>query len=71
MNSLLAVVLRLFLPLRSMGAPPLVDPQGDYDSYQIALKELKQRRIPIIVRRHLPDGSYEDWKIDDPDLIIL
>lgn len=53
-----------------MGAPPLVDPQGAWDSYEIAMKELLQRRIPIIIRRHLPDGSYEDWKIDDPELIV-
>jgi DNA-directed RNA polymerase I, II, and III subunit RPABC2 len=46
-----------------MGAPPLVDPQGEYDSYQIALKELKEHRIPIIIRRTLPDGSHEDWRI--------
>jgi DNA-directed RNA polymerase I, II, and III subunit RPABC2 len=33
------------------------------------MKELKQRKIPIIVRRYLPDGSFEDWAIDE--LIIL
>ena len=52
-------------PQLSLGAPPLVDPEGEHDSYPIALKELKMMRIPIIVRRHLPDGSYEDWKISE------
>jgi len=23
------------------------------------------KKIPIIVRRYLPDGSYEDWGIDE------
>ncbi|KAL3225291.1 hypothetical protein MRX96_049283 [Rhipicephalus microplus] len=29
------------------------------------MKELKARKIPIIIRRYLPDGSYEDWGIDE------
>jgi len=32
---------------------------------QIAMKELKAKKIPIIIRRYLPDGSYEDWGIDE------
>ena len=38
--------------------------QGETDPLEIARKELKQRRIPIIVRRYLPDGSFEDWAVD-------
>jgi DNA-directed RNA polymerase I, II, and III subunit RPABC2 len=29
------------------------------------MKELKQRKIPLIIRRYLPDGSWEDWRIDE------
>ena len=25
----------------------------------------RERKIPITVRRYLPDGSYEDWGIDE------
>ncbi|KAA0189658.1 hypothetical protein HAZT_HAZT008891 [Hyalella azteca] len=32
---------------------------------QIAAKELREQKIPLIIRRYLPDGSYEDWKIDE------
>ena len=32
---------------------------------QIALKELRARKIPITIRRFLPDGSYEDWNVDE------
>lgn len=39
-----------------MNAPPLVDLEGETDPLQIALKELREKRIPLIVRRFLPDG---------------
>ena len=29
------------------------------------LQEMKAKKIPIIVRRYLPDGSYEDWSCDE------
>ena len=25
----------------------------------------RARKIPIIIRRYLPDGSYEDWGVDE------
>ena len=40
----------------SMNAPILVDLEGETDPLQIALKELNQKKIPLIVRRYLPDG---------------
>lgn len=42
--------------LHSMNAPILVDLEGETDPLQIALKELNQKKIPLIVRRYLPDG---------------
>lgn len=53
----------------SMGAPPLVDVGGESDPLMIAHKELKEKKIPITIRRHLPDGSYEDWTL--PELTNL
>ena len=53
----------------AMCAPVMVELEGETDPLQIAMKELKQRKIPIIIRRYLPDGSYEDWGIDE--LIIV
>jgi len=35
------------------------------DPIIIAEKELRDKRIPFIIRRYLPDGSYEDWPIED------
>merc|ERR1719204_2499573 len=49
----------------SMGAPVMVELQGETDPLEIANKELRVQQIPIIIRRYLPDGTYEDWKIDE------
>ncbi|KAF3902239.1 hypothetical protein AA313_de0201723 [Arthrobotrys entomopaga] len=40
----------------SMNAPVLVDTEGQTDPLQIALKELNEKKIPLVVRRYLPDG---------------
>lgn len=49
----------------SMNAPVMVDLEGETDPLKIAMKELRERKIPIIIRRYLPDGSSEDWSIDE------
>jgi DNA-directed RNA polymerase I, II, and III subunit RPABC2 len=49
----------------AMCAPVMVELEGETDPLQIAMKELKAKKIPIIIRRYLPDGSYEDWSIDE------
>lgn len=49
----------------SMGAPILVDLKGETDSLEIASKELKERVIPIVIRRYLPSGNYEDWELGE------
>jgi DNA-directed RNA polymerase I, II, and III subunit RPABC2 len=49
----------------SMCAPVMVELEGETDPLAIAMKELKARKIPIIIRRFLPDGSWEDWGIEE------
>ena len=39
--------------------------KDDFDPIAIAEKELILGKIPFIVRRYLPDGSYEDWKVEE------
>ncbi|KAI5711589.1 DNA-directed RNA polymerases I, II, and III subunit RPABC2 [Diaphorina citri] len=53
----------------AMCAPVMVELEGETDPLQIAMKELKARKIPIIIRRYLPDNSYEDWGIDELKII--
>ncbi|KAI4227318.1 MAG: hypothetical protein L6R36_002525 [Xanthoria steineri] len=49
----------------SMNAPVLVDIEGATDPLQIAIKELKEKKIPLVVRRYMPDGWYEDWTVEE------
>ena len=53
------------MSLESMNAPVLVPLDGETDALQIAIKELSQRKIPLIIRRYLPDGSFEDWSVSE------
>merc|ERR1719152_899282 len=48
----------------SMNAPIMIELAGETDPMEIAERELEAKAIPFIVRRHLPDGSYEDWKVE-------
>lgn len=43
----------------------MVDAGNQTDPLEIARKELQERKIPIVVRRYLPNGSFEDWNIDE------
>jgi len=54
----------------AQGAKPFVK----VDSYvkttlEIAKMELEQRRLPFIVKRPMPDGTFEYWRLSD--LLIL
>jgi len=46
-------------------APVLVDVDGETSSYEIAIKELMEKKIPLIVERILPNGDWELWSIDE------
>jgi len=49
----------------SKNAPLMIDPGDESDPYRLAEIELSERKVPFIVRRYLPDGSYEDWKANE------
>ncbi|KAL1198304.1 DNA-directed RNA polymerases II, IV and V subunit 6A [Cardamine amara subsp. amara] len=49
----------------SMNAPVMVELEGETDPLEIAMKELRQRKIPFTIRRYLPDGSFEEWGVDE------
>ena len=54
----------------SKNAPILVDlAMQDIDPILIAEKELYEKKIPFVIRRHLHDGTYEDWKLSELNLI--
>lgn len=49
----------------SMNAPVMVTLNGESDPLQIAMKELREKKIPLMIRRFLPDGSWEDWSLNE------
>ncbi|EDR22407.1 DNA-directed RNA polymerases I, II, and III subunit RPABC2, putative [Entamoeba dispar SAW760] len=49
----------------SMNAPVFVPLNGMTDALEIAMAELKAGKIPFIIRRRLPNGSFEDWKVSE------
>ncbi len=52
------------------GARPFVDvPAYVTDVKDIARLELEQKRLPFIIARPMPDGSFEYWRL--ADLMIL
>jgi len=54
----------------SKGAVPyIVIPKHVTDVRDIARMELEQKRLPFIIKRPLPNGSYEYWRLSD--LLIL
>jgi DNA-directed RNA polymerase I, II, and III subunit RPABC2 len=44
-------------------------PEHITDLREIARMELEARRLPIIVKRPMPDGTFEKWRLSD--LLIL
>ena len=49
----------------SLGAPPFIPiPETARISLDIAMEELNQRVIPIVIRRVLPNGDYQNIPVD-------
>ncbi|KAG0745784.1 hypothetical protein G6F57_003574 [Rhizopus arrhizus] len=49
----------------SLNAPVMVELDGESDALVIAMKELREKKVPLIVRRFLPDNTFEDWDVKD------
>lgn len=63
-----AKILGIRSEMISNGSPPLV--QTDFsDSYDIAKQEYLEKKIPLIIRRYLPNNTYEDWKLSDFEIL--
>ena len=53
------------------GAKPFIRIGKDMmDGYNIALMELKEGKIPFIIRRPLPNGASEYWKMEDLEILF-
>jgi len=47
----------------------VVVPPNIMDGYFIAQIELEQKKIPFIIKRPLPNGSFEYWNVNDLELL--
>jgi len=53
------------------GAKPFIDvDENVVDGYLIAMKELEEKKIPFIIRRPLPSGASEYWKLKDLEILF-
>lgn len=46
-----------------------VDTSKPFNPSEIAIEELRQRKLPFMIKRTLPNGNDEYWRLDD--MIIL
>ena len=52
------------------GAKPFVKvPENIIDGYVIAELELREKKIPFIIKRPLPSGAFEYWNLKDLEII--
>jgi DNA-directed RNA polymerase I, II, and III subunit RPABC2 len=52
------------------GAKPMVTINTQIiDGYLIALKELEEKKIPVIIRRPIPNGASEYWRLKDLEIL--
>jgi DNA-directed RNA polymerase subunit K/omega len=52
------------------GATPFVEVNQDIvDGYLIALAEFEQKKIPMIIRRPLPNNQSEYWRLEDLEIL--
>jgi DNA-directed RNA polymerase I, II, and III subunit RPABC2 len=53
------------------GAKPFVTiDDAVIDGYLIALKELEEKKMPFIIKRPMPNGGCEYWKLSDLEILI-
>ena len=52
------------------GADAFVEvPSSMISGYKIAIEELKAKKIPFIIRRPIPNGGTEYWRLEDLELL--
>ena len=52
------------------GAKPFIELEPDViDEYTIAVMEMKQGKLPFIIKRPLPNGGCEYWKLADLEIL--
>ena len=55
--------------LNNGGDPFVQVPSSMISGYKIAIEELKAKKIPFIIRRPIPNGGTEYWRLEDLELL--
>ena len=55
--------------LNSGATPFTLISEDMMNGYTIAKKELHEKKIPFIIRRPIPSGASEYWRLEDLDII--
>ena len=51
------------------GCPPYITTEKHIDNYIIAEQEVKEKILPIIIRRPIPSGGCEYWRLQDLEIL--
>ena len=63
-------ILGIRLKQLNNGSLPYIKVAEDIlDNLIIAEKELKQKKIPFIIQRPLPNNTFEYWKLEDLEIL--
>ena len=61
-----AKLLGLRAQMISAGSIPMISvPKNIVSTVEIAKLELNEKKIPLIIRRYLPNKEYEDWRLEE------
>ena len=53
------------------GAAPMITIEPSViDGYLIAVKEFEEKKIPFIIKRPMPNGGCEYWKLSDLEILV-
>lgn len=52
------------------GSDSMVDCSGVVSLREIVDKEIKEKKFPLMIRRFLPNGEVEDWRVEDMQMSI-
>ena len=63
-------ILGIRLKQLNNGSKPFIKVAEDIlDNFLIAEKELKEKKIPFIIQRPLPNNTFEYWKLEDLEIL--
>ena len=60
-----SLILGIRLKQLTSNGKPMVSTHNCFTIRDILKKEFIEKKIPLLIRRYLPNNSYEDWKLNE------